>query len=150
MLSKEDNELLTRVEGDAPMRRMLQQHHWVPAVRAARLLPDGKPVAVRLFGRDFVAFRSTDGQVGFFDQYCPHRRANLVLARNEDNGLRCIFHGWKFDVTGQAVETPTQARNAEEFRKRARVRSFPAREAGGIVWAWLGEGAAPPRFPDFE
>ena len=93
MLSKEDNELLTRIEGDAPMGRMLRQHHWIPAVRAGRLEADGKPLQVRLFGRNYVAFRSTDGRVGFFDEYCPHRRASLLLARNEDNALRCIFHG---------------------------------------------------------
>ena len=150
MLSKEDNELLTRIEGDAPMGRMLRQHHWIPAVRAGRLEADGKPLQVRLFGRNYVAFRSTDGRVGFFDEYCPHRRASLLLARNEDNALRCIFHGWKFGVSGETLEVPTQLNRPDEFRKQVKLRHFPTREAGGIVWVWLGEGDTPAQFPDFE
>jgi phthalate 4,5-dioxygenase len=150
MLTKENNELLTRVEGDAPMGKMLQQNYWVPAVRAARLEAGGAPVAVRLFGRDFVAYRGEDGKAGFLDQNCPHRRASLVLARNEDNALRCIFHGWKVSAERGVVEAPTQLNKPDEFCKRVKVRRYPLRDAGGIVWVWLGDGDIPPKFPDFE
>ena len=83
MLSREDNELLTRVSGDAPMGQMIRQHWWVPAGLSAKLEADGAPVRVRLFGSNYVAFRATDGTVGFFDEACPHRGASLALAPNE-------------------------------------------------------------------
>jgi phthalate 4,5-dioxygenase oxygenase subunit len=149
-MTPEENDLLTRVEGDAPMGQMLQQHHWIPAERSARLEPDGPPLRVRLFGRKFVVWRATDGRVGFFDEACPHRRASLALARNERNALTCIFHGWKFDVSGRVLEVPTQAKRAEEFRERVPLKHYPVREAGGIVWVWIGKGDTPPQFPDFQ
>ncbi|WP_158257956.1 Rieske 2Fe-2S domain-containing protein [Sphingopyxis lindanitolerans] len=150
MPSKETNELLTRVEGDAPMGRMLRQHHWVPAVRAAKLVADGAPAHVRLFGRDYVAFRATDGRVGLLDEACPHRRASLLLARNEDCALTCIFHGWKIGVDGTLLDTPTQFHRKEAFAASVKVRRYPVREAGGLVWVWLGDDGEAPPFPEFE
>ena len=111
MVSKEDNELMTRVTGDAPMGRMLRQHWWIPAARSENLVADGKPLRVRLFGENYVAFRATDGKVGFFDEACPHRGASMALARNEDNALRCIYHGWKFNVDGTTLAVQTQHNN---------------------------------------
>jgi len=130
------------------MGKMLRQHWWIPAARSENLVSDGKPVRVRLFGEDYVAFRSTDGRVGFFDEACPHRRASLALARNEDNALRCIYHGWKFRVDGVTVEAPTQPNHQAEFCKRVPLRHYPVREEGGVVWVWLGEGATPAKFPE--
>ena len=130
------------------MGRMLKQHWWIPATRSDNLAADGKPERVRLFGEDFVAFRATDGRVGFFDEACPHRRASLALARNEGNGLRCIYHGWKFGVEGVTLEAPTQPKHEAEFCKHVPLRHYPVREEGGLVWVWLGEGEAPPKFPD--
>jgi len=147
-MSREDNELLTRVTGEAPMGRMLREWYWVPACVSSTLEADGAPVRVQLFGERFVAFRSTDGRVGFFNEACPHRKASLAIARNEDNALRCIYHGWKFSVDGRTVEVPTEARNPEAFAARVPLRHYPTREAGGIVWVWLGRGAQPPRFHD--
>jgi nitrite reductase/ring-hydroxylating ferredoxin subunit len=144
MLSQEDNELLTRVERDAPMGQLLRQNYWVPALRAGRLVADGAPVHVRLFGQDFVAFRATDGRIGFFDEKCPHRGVSLTLARNEDCALRCIFHGMKFHVSGRVVEAPTQSINPEAFTRTMRLKHYPAREAGGLVWVWLGTNEPPP------
>ncbi|MDB5444969.1 MAG: phthalate 4,5-dioxygenase, partial [Phenylobacterium sp.] len=88
MISQEENDLLTLVERDAPMGQMMRQNHWIPAIRAGALEADGAPIRVRLFGEDFVAFRATDGRVGFFDEHCPHRGVSLALARNEDCALR--------------------------------------------------------------
>ncbi|BCW91144.1 Phthalate 4,5-dioxygenase oxygenase subunit [Alphaproteobacteria bacterium SO-S41] len=148
MLTTRENELLTRVEGDAPMGRMMRATYWIPAATSRTLIADGTPQRVRLFGDDFVAFRATDGRVGFFDERCPHRGVSLALARNENCALQCIFHGWRFHVSGETIETPTQAIAAEQFAKTIKVNHYPVREAGGLVWVWLG-GGAPAPFPDF-
>ena len=150
MLNKADNELLTRVGPGTAMGAMLREY-WVPACRSAKLEADGAPERVRLFGENFVAFRVTDGRVGFMQEACPHRCASLALARNEDNGLRCVFHGWKFSVEGKCVDAPTEPRQQRErFAESVPVRSHPVHEAGGLVWVYLGEKATPPRFPDYE
>ncbi len=149
MTTADENELLTRVENSAPMGRMLRDLYWLPAVLSARLEADGAPVRVRLFGENFVAFRATDGRVGFLDEACPHRGVSLALGRNEDCAIRCIFHGWKISVTGEVLEVPNEASNPECFRGTVKVRHFPTVEGAGIVWVWLGEGEAPPP-PNFE
>ena len=150
MLNKADNELLTRVGPGTAMGAMLREY-WVPACRSAKLEADGAPERVRLFGENFVAFRVTDGRVGFMQEACPHRCASLALARNEDNGLRCVFHGWKFSVEGKCVDAPTEPRQQRErFADSVPVRSHPVHEAGGLVWVYMGEKATPPRFPDYE
>ncbi|MEO6041484.1 MAG: Rieske 2Fe-2S domain-containing protein [Croceibacterium sp.] len=150
MLNKADNELLTRVEPGTAMGAMLREY-WVPACRAVKLEADGAPERVRLFGENFVAFRATDGRVGFLQEACPHRCTSLALARNEEGGLRCIFHGWKFNVEGQCVDAPTEPRGQRErFAASVPVRSHPVHEAGGLVWVYMGEQATPPRFPDYE
>lgn len=149
MLTREENELLTRVCGDAPMGRMIRQHWWIPAAVSEKLQADGAPQRVTLFGAHYVAFRSTDGRVGFFDEACPHRGASMALARNEDNSLRCIYHGWKFRVDGVTVAVPTQAKNEAEFCKHVPLKHYPVRECGGVVWVWLGEGDTPPPFTQF-
>lgn len=149
-MTKTDNDRLTLVESDAPMGVIMRNHHWIPAALSEKLIEDGAPLRVRLLGEDFVAFRATDGRVGFFDEACPHRGASLALARNEDNALRCLYHGWKFRVDGEVIEVPTQVEHVREFCKSVPLRHFPVREAGGIVWVWLGEGSGPPAFPAFE
>ena len=150
MLNKADNELLTRVGPGTAMGAMLREY-WVPACRSAKLEADGAPERIRLFGENFVAFRVTDGRVGFMQEACPHRCASLALARNEDNGLRCVFHGWKFSVEGKCVDAPTEPRQQRErFAESVPVRSHPVHEAGGLVWVYMGEKATPPRFPDYE
>ena len=132
MMNKADNELLTRIGPRTPMGAMLREY-WVPACRSAKLEADGAPERVRLFGENFVAFRATDGRVGFMQEACPHRCASLALARNEENGLRCVFHGWKFSVEGQCVDAPTEPRaQRERFAASVPVRSHPVHEAGGL------------------
>ena len=148
MLSKEDNELLTRVSHGAPMGRMIKQHWWIPAALCEQLEADGKPLRVRLFGENYVAFRASNGRVGFFDEACPHRGASMALARNEDNALRCIYHGWKFSVEGVTVEVPTQPTNEAEYCKHVPLKHYPVREDAGMLWVWLGEGDTPPKFPE--
>ncbi|HLH78334.1 MAG TPA: Rieske 2Fe-2S domain-containing protein [Candidatus Binataceae bacterium] len=150
MLTREDNEFLTSTRAGTPMGDLLREY-WMPAVRSAALEADGAPKRVRLLGENYVAFRSTDGRVGFFDEGCPHRCTSLALARNEDNALTCIFHGWKIDVSGKVVEVPSEPpERRTEFAAKVRVRHYPVREAGLMVWVYLGKRADPPPFPMFE
>jgi phthalate 4,5-dioxygenase oxygenase subunit len=149
VLSKEDNDLLTRVCGDAPLGRLMRDHCWIPGGLSSQLVAGGAPLRVRLLGEDFVAFRTDDGRMGFFDEACPHRGASLALARNEDNALRCIFHGWKFDVDGRCLEVPTQGVNHDGFCRNVRVKHYSVREAAGVFWVFLGHGEAP-SFHEFE
>src|SRR5690606_23656733 len=148
MLSKEDNDLLTKVSNGAPMGEMMKQYWWIPAALSEKLEADGAPQRVRLFGENYVAFRATNGKVGFFDEACPHRGASMALARNEDNSLRCIYHGWRFSVDGVTVEVPTQPHNEAEYCKHVPLRHFPVKEEAGIIWVWLGKGDTPPPFPE--
>jgi phenylpropionate dioxygenase-like ring-hydroxylating dioxygenase large terminal subunit len=148
-LKTEDNEILTRVGGDSPMGRLLRQH-WSPLIRSDALVADGAPVRVRIFGDDLVAFRATDGNVGVIDEACPHRGVSMALARNEDNGLRCIFHGWKLDVKAQVVDAPCEpVERRARFCAGIKTSKYVAQEAAGIVWVYLGQGDVP-RFPAFE
>lgn len=146
MLTHEENHRLTRIDGDVPMGVLMREHCWIPALLSTQLVADGAPRRVRLVGSDYVAFRDTNGAIGFLDEKCPHRNASLVLARNEECGLRCIFHGWKVDVTGQVVEAPTHSPNPESFAAKITTRRYPTVEGGGLVWVWLGAREAPP-FP---
>jgi phthalate 4,5-dioxygenase oxygenase subunit len=147
-MSKEDNDLLTRVENGAPMGEMFRQHYWVPAIPSSKLEPGGRPYRVKLLGTELVAFRSPDGSVGIVDERCSHRKASLALARNEDGGLRCIYHGWKFNLKGEVIEAPNHAGDQQQFCKHVRVNRYRAVDRGGIVWAWLGKGERPARFPE--
>ncbi|MFN2460380.1 MAG: Rieske 2Fe-2S domain-containing protein [Candidatus Velthaea sp.] len=149
MLSRAENELLTHVTGDAPMGRMMRRY-WVPAALAEEVAePDGAPVSLRLFGEELVVFRDTHGRVGLVDANCPHRLASLRLARNEECGLRCVYHGWKFDVEGKCLEMPTEP-EGYAFRDRMRITAYPTREAGGIIWAYMGPPGDEPPFPAYD
>ena len=137
MLTREENDLLCRVEGDAPMGRLMRAH-WLPACLSEEVAePDGAPVRVRLLGEDLVAFRDTDGRLGVLDERCPHRRASLALGRNEDCGLRCLYHGWKIDVAGNVVEMPSEP-GASGLAQKVKHKTYPCREAGGFVWVYMG------------
>lgn len=147
MLTEEQNRLLTDVEGDAPMARMMRQRYWIPCARSASLVADGAPQRVRLLGRNYVAFRATDGRIGFFDEACPHRGVSLTLARNEDCALRCIFHGWKIDVAGTVVDIPSEGDRGAQVGAKIKVNHYPTFEGGGLLWVWLGQGTQPARPP---
>jgi phenylpropionate dioxygenase-like ring-hydroxylating dioxygenase large terminal subunit len=148
MLSKEDNELITRV-GPQTRGGALLRRYWYPVLKAEALEPDGAPKKVRLLGENFVAFRAGDGRVGMLEELCPHRRASLVLARNEECGLRCLFHGWKLDLDGRVVDAPSEPADRVSFVNKVRTRRIAVRESSKLVWAYIGDGE-PPQFPDFE
>jgi phthalate 4,5-dioxygenase oxygenase subunit len=137
MMTPEENDLLCRVEGDAPMGQIMRRH-WIAACLSEEVAePDGAPVQVRLLGEDLVVFRDSKGRVGVLDEYCSHRRASLLFARNEDCGLRCLYHGWKFDVNGNIVEMASEPDSSLIF-DRVKHKSYPTREAGGFVWTYMG------------
>ena len=119
MLTKEQNELLCRVEGTAPMGQ-LARRHWLPVCMAEEVPErDGKPVRARLLGEDLVVFRDSNNRLGVLGEHCLHRRASLVYGRNEECGLRCLYHGWKFDVEGNVVDMPSEAPGAAQHRSHA-------------------------------
>ncbi len=146
-ITAEENRLLTEVEGDAPMGVLMRENYWIPFARAAGFKAGGPPQRITVLGKDYAVFRAQDGRVGFFDEACPHRGVSLVLARNEGCAIRCIFHGWKIDVSGKLLEAPSQPFGAEEFAAGVKIRAYPVREAGQLLWVWLGE-AAEPAFPN--
>jgi phthalate 4,5-dioxygenase len=149
MLSAQENECLTRVTGDASMGRMMRRY-WVPACLDEEVAQaGGTPRRIRIFGTPLVAFRDSEGRLGILDEHCPHRLASLALGRNEEGGLRCVYHGWKFDVYGGCMEMPTEP-PGYSFRDRMRTRSYPIREAGGLVWTYLGEPGTEPPFPAYD
>jgi len=148
MLSPEDNELLTRV-GPGTRGGALLRRYWYPVLKAKALEPGGAPVKVRLLGENFVAFRSADGGIGMLEELCPHRRASLVLARNEDCALRCLFHGWKLDRDGRVIEAPSEPADRVDFVNKVRTRRVAVRESARLIWAYIGSGE-PPQFPAFE
>jgi len=145
MLTRDENELLCRVEGDAPMGQLMRRH-WTPVCLIEEVPePDGTPVQARVFGEDLVVFRDTEGRVGVMDEYCPHRRASLVFGRNEDGGLRCLYHGWKMDVFGQVLEMVSEPA-ASGMAQKVRHKAYPVQEWGGFVWAYMGPAGTQPPF----
>jgi phthalate 4,5-dioxygenase len=148
MLSREENELITRVAQGSPMGNTMRRY-WVPALLAHEIAePDGPPVRVRVLGEDLVAFRDSQGRVGLLDEYCPHRRASLFFGRNEECGLRCVYHGWKFDVSGGCVDQMNEPAE-NRFLHKVHITAYPTVELGGIVWAYLGPPERMPAAPKF-
>lgn len=126
----------------------MMRRYWIPALTSADVVSDGAPSQVTLFGERLVVFRDSNGNVGILDEYCPHRGASLVLARNENCTLQCLYHGWKVDVRGQIVDTPTEPEDST-FKHRIRHVAYPCREAGGLIWVYMGPADDEPPFSDF-
>ena len=152
MLRAADNELLTRTGPGTPMGNLFRRF-WVPALLSQQLPePDGPPIRVEIMGERLIAFRDTHGRVGLMEPVCAHRCANLFFGRNEHGGIRCAFHGWKYDVTGKCLEMPTVPKNEayETLLKEATLKAYPVREAGGIAWAYMGPPEQMPDLPKLE
>lgn len=149
MLSREDNELLTRTGPDAPMGQFLRRY-WIPALISTELpRPDCTPVRIKLLGEELLAFRDTNGDVGLVDEFCPHRKVSLYFGRNEECGIRCVYHGWKFDVGGQCVDMPSEPPESS-FKEKVKIKSYPCRERGGVVWTYMGPPELMPELPELE
>lgn len=147
MMSAEQNDLITRVEGAAPAGALMRMY-WQPAALTEELSAERPAKAVRLLGKDLVLFRDEAGRYGLLDRDCPHRGAYLSYGRLEDGGIRCPFHGWLFDVDGACLETPAEPEGSN-LCFRVRQQSYPVQERNGILFAYVGEGAAP-ALPDFD
>jgi phthalate 4,5-dioxygenase oxygenase subunit len=149
MLRAQDNEYVTRVGPGTPMGTMMRQY-WVPAMLSSELpRPDCPPVRVLLLGEKLIGFRDSQGRVGLLGNHCPHRGASLFYGRNAGCGLRCVYHGWKFDVTGRCVDMPSEPPESN-FKNKVRATAYPCQERGGVVWAYLGPRQNPPPLPDLE
>src|SRR3954453_18106489 len=149
MLSPSDNETLTRVGADTPMGNLLRQY-WLPAFMSDELpSPDCPPMRLRLLGENLIAFRTTSGNVGIVQNACPHRGASLFFGRNEEEGLRCVYHGWKFDVSGACTDMPSEPAESN-FRSKVKARAYPCIERCGVVWTYMGPRETPPPLPDLE
>ena len=147
MLSREDNELMCRVGRGTPMGEVMR-HFWMPALLSSELPESGgDPVHVELLNENLVAFRDNNGRVGLLDEMCCHRGASLTIGRVENCGIRCIYHGWLFAADGTVLETPNVADS--QLKTRFKAKAYPVREAGGVVWAYLGDASKMPTFPDF-
>ena len=149
MLSQEENERLTRTAAGTPMGDLVRRY-WLPFALSADLPgPDCDPVRVRLLGEDLVAWCNTDGSVGVMQNACPHRGASMFFGRNEENGLRCVYHGWKFDIEGNCTDMPNEPAESN-FRHKIHIQAYRTRERNGVVWAYLGPEASPPPLPQLE
>ena len=147
MISAEQNDKMTRVGPGTPAGALLREY-WQPVALADELRGERPARAVRLLGQDLVLFKDDKGRVGLLDRRCPHRAADLSYGRLEDGGLRCLFHGWLFDVTGQCIDTPGEPEGSR-LCEHIRQPSYPVVEKNGILFAWLGKGE-PPAFPRFD
>lgn len=149
MLSREDNELITQTNAGTPAGDLLRRY-WVPALLSEEIATtDCPPVRVKIFGEELVAFRDTQGRIGLIGEHCAHRGTSLYFGRNEECGLRCVYHGWKFDAEGNVVDTPAEPHDSD-FRKKLRHTAYPVREANGVIYAYLGPSEKKPLFPNYE
>ena len=144
----DQNELLTRTGPGTPMGELFRRY-WLPALLASELpAADCPPVRVQLLGEDLVAFRDTEGRIGLVDEFCPHRRVSLFFGRNEECGLRCVYHGWKFDVEGNCLDQLNEPPE-HQFKQHIHLTAYPTVELGGLVWAYLGPVDKMPPAPKF-
>ena len=149
MLATKDNELITHVGPGTPMGEVLRRY-WMPILLDWELPgPDCDPVRVRILGEDLVAFRDSHGRIGLLANACPHRRVSMYYGRNEQDGLRCVYHGWKFDVDGQCVDMPNEP-EVSNFMHKVKTPSYPTHEGGNVIWAYLGPKEHMPEPPAFE
>jgi phthalate 4,5-dioxygenase oxygenase subunit len=149
MLSAQDTELLCRVGAGTPMGELMRRY-WLPAVYSWELEADGRPLRIRLLGEDLIAFRDSAGRPGVITENCPHRGASLYFGRNEEEGLRCVYHGWKFDTAGRCVDMPNEPAESN-FKYKVRAHAYAAADWGTVVWVYMGDHQeTPPGLPQWE
>jgi phenylpropionate dioxygenase-like ring-hydroxylating dioxygenase large terminal subunit len=148
MTTQAENELLTRVGPGTPMGALMRQY-WVPACLSSELKADGDPLRLMLLGERLVAFRDSTGRVGVLDHRCPHRCASLFFGRNEEGGLRCIYHGWKYDTAGNCLDMPNLPAD-QDFRRKVEAKAYKVAERGGLVYVYMGERDVAPPLPALE
>jgi phthalate 4,5-dioxygenase oxygenase subunit len=151
MLTTEINDLLTQTGPGTPMGAVFRQY-WIPALLAEELSEnDCPPVRVKLLSERLIAFRDSDGRYGLIDEFCAHRGVSLWFGRNEESGLRCAYHGWKYDVTGQCIEIPSEpAERESSLCAKIKLQSYPLVKIGEVLWTYLGDPADTPPLPEWE
>src|SRR5688572_25627476 len=149
MLRKEQNDLLTQTGRGTPMGGLFRRY-WIPALLSEEL-PENEcpPVRVKLLSERLLAFRDTLGRYGLIDEFCAHRGVSLWFGRNEDCGLRCPYHGWKYDVNGNCLEVPSEPEESG-FRQKIKLKSYPLVERGGVLWTYMGPPELQPALPEYE
>jgi phthalate 4,5-dioxygenase oxygenase subunit len=149
MLSREENELICRTGPGTPTGEFMRQY-WIPAMLSSEVpSPDGDPVRILVLNEKLIAFRDSNGKVGLIQNHCPHRGASLFFGRNEEAGLRCVYHGWKFDTSGACIDMPNEPAESD-FKHKVKAVAYPTQERGGVVWAYMGPLKTPPPLPDLE
>ena len=149
MLTHQENMFMAQVGPGTPMGELLRRF-WHPVLLSEELPePDCPPKRTKILGEELIAFRDTNGDVGLVDNYCPHRRASLFFGRNEESGLRCVYHGWKFDINGDCVDMPSEPAESN-FKDKVKINAYPTREGAGMVWAYMGPKELQPEMPQLE
>jgi phthalate 4,5-dioxygenase len=148
MLSMEHNDILTRVGPGTPTGELMREY-WIPACLPEELKPDAPPTRLKLLGEKLIAFRDTEGRIGILDHRCPHRCASMFYGRNEESGLRCAYHGWKFDVEGNCLDQPNLP-DDQRFTDRVKAKAYKVAEKGGLIWVYMGKRQVPPPLPALE
>lgn len=148
MTTARESEILTRVGPDTLMGNLMRCY-WLPALKSSELVADGDPVRLKLLGEKLIAFRDTAGNVGVMDHRCPHRCASLFFGRNEEGGIRCVYHGWKFDTEGNCLDMANVPPH-QDFKHKVHAKAYKAAERGGIVWVYMGAADKVPALPDIE
>ena len=149
MLSREENDYLTQTDSGTPMGAFMRRF-WTPFMLSREISePDGAPVRVRVLGESLIAFRDTEGRVGLVDEFCPHRRVSLFFGRNEACGIRCVYHGWKFDVDGNCLDLPSEPADSN-FKDKISLKAYPVQEKAGVIWAYMGPKELKGELPKLE
>src|SRR5437764_8645525 len=148
MTSQSENDFLTRIGPGTPMGALMRQY-WLPACLSSELEADGAPLRLMLLGEKLIAFRDSAGRIGVLDHRCPHRCASLFFGRNEEGGLRCVYHGWKFGTNGNCVDMPSEPAESN-FKEKIHQAAYPCRERNGVVWAFMGSSRPLPDLPSLE
>jgi phenylpropionate dioxygenase-like ring-hydroxylating dioxygenase large terminal subunit len=147
MTTAKDGLELTRV-GPGTVMGDLMRCYWIPALMSSELVRDAAPVRLMLLGEQLIAFRDSSGRASVMDHRCPHRGASLFLGRNEQDGIRCIYHGWKFDVAGNCLDMPSTP--PPGFKEKVKAKAYRVTERAGVVWVYMGAQAEAPPLPGFE
>jgi len=149
MLTQEENDLLTQTHPGSPMGDLLRRF-WLPVMLSEELIAPGcPPIRLRVMNEDLVAFRDIKGEVGIFEAYCVHRFSPMFFGRNEEDGLRCVYHGWKYDVTGQCIDMPFVP-EGETFKQKVKIKAYPTVDKGGFIWAYMGPAEKKPPVPQWQ
>jgi phthalate 4,5-dioxygenase oxygenase subunit len=148
MLTAQENAQLTSV-GPGTLMGDLMRQYWIPVVESSEVAAGGRPKRVKILGEDLVVYRGPGGQTGLVSEFCAHRRASLYFARNEERGLRCVYHGWQYAPDGRCLEQPNE-RPESCFQDKVTLPAYPCAERGGVVWAYMGPASPPPPLPDLE